>query len=72
MRIKPGQNGVDAEFVGDPSRNPGFTFAELKPYSPASLGTFGNQLQNWNLSAGQTTLFYYNVYGVIGSSGFQF
>jgi RHS repeat-associated protein len=68
----PGQTGVDATYVGPASGNPGFNFAELKPYSANSLGTFGNQLGNWGLPEGQTELFFYNKSGVIGSSGFKF
>jgi hypothetical protein len=72
MRTAPGQKGVDATYVGPASRNPGFNFGELKPYSGNSLGTFGNQLGNWGLPEGQTELFFYNKGGVIGSSGFRF
>ena len=72
MATAPGQTGVDATYVGPASRNPGFSFGELKPYSANSLGTFGNQLGNWGLPGGQTELFFYNNSGVIGSSGFRF
>jgi len=72
MATAPGQTGVDATYVGPASRNPGFNFGELKPYSENSLGTFGNQLGNWGLPEGQTELFFYNKGGVIGSSGFKF
>jgi RHS repeat-associated protein len=72
MATAPGQTGVDATYVGPASRNPGFSFGELKPYSANSLGTFGNQLGHWGLPGGQTELFFYNNSGVIGSSGFRF
>ena len=72
MRTALGQKGVDATYIGPPSRSPGFIHAELKPYSQGSIGTLGNQLGPWNLPAGQTELFFYNQGGVIGSSGFRF
>src|SRR6266545_7085623 len=46
-------------------------YAELKPYSPGSVPTFGSQLGNWQLPPGQTQLWFYNQGGVIGSSGFN-
>jgi hypothetical protein len=72
MRTKPGQTGVDATYIGPRSRYPGFRYAELKPYSPGTIPTFGNQLGNWNLTPGLTQLWFYNQNGVIGSSGFNF
>jgi RHS repeat-associated protein len=72
MRTAPGMTGVDAEFIGDMTRFPGFKYGELKPYSQHSLGTFGEQLGRWGLPNGETELFFYNQGGVIGSSGFRF
>jgi hypothetical protein len=72
MRTKPGQTGIDAEYIGPPSKNPGFDYAELKPHSPGSVGTFGSQLDRWGLPNGKTQLWYYNHGGIIGSSGFNF
>lgn len=72
MRTRPGQTGVDAEYIGPKSRNPGFDYAELNSHSPGSIGTLGNQLGNWNLAPGKTQLWFYNTGGVIGSSGFNF
>jgi hypothetical protein len=57
MATAPGQTGVDAEFVGDMSRFPGFKYGELKPYSKSSLGAFGDQLEEWGLPEGETMLF---------------
>jgi hypothetical protein len=54
----PGLRGVDATFVGDMSRFPGFKYGELKPYSQHSLGTFGEQLGRWGLPIGETELFF--------------
>ena len=72
MLTAPGETGVDARFVGPASRYPGFTYAELKPYSQSGIDTFGDQLENWQLTPGQTQLFFYNRNGIIGSSGFNF
>ena len=72
METGPGENGVDATYIGPESRNPGFGFAELKPYSQSGIDTFGDQLESWQLPAGQTQLFFYNAGGIIGSSGFNF
>ncbi len=72
MRTRPGQTGVDATYIGPASRNPGFNYAELKPNTPGSVYTLGNQLGNWNLPPGQTELWLYNETGIIGSSGFRF
>jgi hypothetical protein len=72
MQVAPGETGVDATYVGPASRNPGFDFAELKPNSPYSLGTFGDQMDKWDLPLGKTQLWFYNEGGVIGSTGFHF
>ena len=40
MRTAIGQNGVDAEFIGPASRNPGFNYAELKPATESGWNTF--------------------------------
>ena len=49
MRTAPGLTGVDAEFVGALARNPGFTYAELKPLSQNGFDTFLKQLNAWGL-----------------------
>jgi len=76
MRTRPGQTGVDATYVGPRSRYPGFDHAELKPLSPGSIGTFGNQLGNQgnnpNWPPGSVQLWLYNQRGDIYSSGFNF
>jgi hypothetical protein len=72
MQTAPGLTGVDATFVGDMSRSPGFKYAELKPYSKWSLRKFGEQIGRWGLPEGETELFFYNQGGVIGPSGFKF
>jgi RHS repeat-associated protein len=72
MSTRPGQTGVDAEYIGPPTRHPGFNYAELKPHSPGSVETFGAQLGRWDLPPGQTQLWFYNEAGVIGSTGFNF
>ena len=73
IRTGPGQNGVDATYIGDDSTNPGFENAELKPYSQSGIDSFIDQLDNWDdLTPGQTQLFFYNKGGTIGSSGFNF
>jgi hypothetical protein len=72
MRTGPGLNGVDAEFMGQADLNPGFTFAELKPYTQYGFDTFMNQLDSWSLPQGQTQLWFYNENGIIGSSGFNY
>jgi RHS repeat-associated protein len=72
MQTAPGQNGVDATYIGPEETDPGFTYAELKPYTPYSMPRFFEQLDRWNLPPGKTQLFYYNPQGVIGSSGFNF
>jgi hypothetical protein len=73
MRTGPGENGVDATYVGPASTDPGFENAELKPYSQSGIDSFGDQLENWEgLTPGQTQLFFYNNGGIIGSSGFNF
>jgi hypothetical protein len=64
--------GVDATFVGDMSRSPGFKYAELKPYSQSSLGRFGEQIGRWGLPDGESALFFYNEGGIIGDSGWRF
>jgi len=62
---------VDAEYVGPQETDPGFDYAELKPYSQSGIDAFGDQLENWNLN-GPVQLFLYGPGGVIGSSGFNF
>jgi RHS repeat-associated protein len=73
MRTAPGQNGVDAEYIGPQHRNPGFRYAELKPFSLHGFNTFLNQLGNWqgsgSITPGNTQLWFYGPGGVIGSSG---
>jgi RHS repeat-associated protein len=67
MRTKPGQTGVDAEYVGPASRNPGFNYAELKPagYSSQSVG---EQIGRWGLPEGETSIWWYNESGIIGQT----
>jgi RHS repeat-associated protein len=72
MRTDPGQRGVDATYIGDPTRNPGFNYAELKPYTKASIDKFFDQIQNWNLPPGETALFFYDSSGDIWWSGYLF
>jgi RHS repeat-associated protein len=72
MNTARGQKGIDAIYVGGPKTDPGFKYAELKPNSPGTIPTFGNQLNNWNLPPGKTELWLYNNAGVIGSTGFRF
>jgi hypothetical protein len=67
MATAPGQTGVDARYVGDPSTNPGFNFAELKPVGSSPIAV-GNQISNWGLPQGQTSIWLYNRYGIIGQS----
>jgi hypothetical protein len=69
MRTDPGITGVDAEYIGDPAKNPGFNFAELKPHTQNGFDTFLEQLDAWRLPPGQTQLWFYNEHGIIGSSG---
>ncbi len=56
LNTAPGQKGVDARYIGDPARNPGFDYAELKPNSSSGIDTFDEQLKNWNLPVGRTQL----------------
>jgi hypothetical protein len=72
MRTKPGLTGVDAEYVGPRSTNPGFKYAELKPYSDNGFSVFQKQLDNWNLPPGKTQLWFYNKNGIIGASGLNY
>ena len=67
MATAPGQTGVDATYVGDPSTNPGFDYAELKPagYPDSAVG---NQISNWGLPEGQTSIWWYNSSGIIGQT----
>jgi len=67
MATAPGQTGVDATYVGDPSTNPGFNYVELKPvgYSDTAVG---NQISNWGLPEGQTSIWWYNSSGIIGQT----
>jgi RHS repeat-associated protein len=65
MATAPGQTGVDATYVGDADL--GFTNAELKPmgYSDSAVG---NQISNWGLPEGQTSIWWYNSNGIIGQT----
>jgi hypothetical protein len=69
MRTRPGQTGIDAEYVGPADRNPGFKYAELKPYTESGYNEFLRQLENWNLAPGQTSFWAYNPAGIIGFTG---
>ena len=68
----PSAIGVDATYFGPKSRSPGFKYAELKPYTQSGYNTFQDQLNAWNLPAGQTQLWWYNPGGIIGSSGLNY
>jgi RHS repeat-associated protein len=72
FQTAPGAKGVDASYIGPDVRYPGFEHAELKPYSQSGYNTFQYQLNNWNLPAGKTQLWWYNPSGTIGSSGLNF
>ena len=67
MATAPGETGVDATYIGDPGTNPGFDYAELKPvnYPDSALG---NQISNWGLPEGQTSVWWYNSNGIIGQT----
>jgi hypothetical protein len=65
MRTKPGQTGVDAEYLGD--KDLGFKYAELKPVNYPNTA-LGNQVSNWGLPQGQTSVWWYNSGGVIGQT----
>jgi hypothetical protein len=65
MRTDPGLTGVDATYVGQGCRNPGFLYAELKPYSLSGYNRFLSQLDRWNLPAKTTTLWMYDAAGKI-------
>jgi hypothetical protein len=69
IRTGVGETGVDAEYIGPTSRDPGFRYAELKSYSKNGIDTFVDQVGIWDLAPGQTQLFFYNRGGIIGSSG---
>jgi hypothetical protein len=68
MQVEPGQTGIDAEFIGPKTRDPGFKYAELKPVSPNGIESFMKQRDNWNLT-GKIQLWFYNPEGVIGNWG---
>ena len=59
-------------YVGPPGYSPGFTYAELKPYTQRSIDRFFGQLQDWNRPQGQTALYFYDQSGKIWWSGFLF
>jgi hypothetical protein len=67
MRTGPGQNGVDATYIGPASRYPGFGYAELKPMGSSATAA-GNQISNWGLPQGQTSIWWYNQNGIIGQT----
>jgi hypothetical protein len=74
MRVAPGQTGVDATYIGPDDTYPGFKHAELKPLSPWGLKQFEDQqLPSWlekgMVNPGETQLWFYNEWGVIGSNG---
>ena len=72
MRTEPGQTGPDAEYVGDPGRDPGFTYAELKPATDSGWNRFQQQMRKWNLPPGKTQLWGYGASGAIGTTGENF
>ena len=67
MRTAPGQRGVDATYVGPASRNPGFDYAELKPFGYSNTAV-GNQIGRWGLPQGRTSIWWYNRSGIIGQT----
>ena len=67
MRTNPGQNGVDATYIGDPANNPGFSYAELKPVGYPDTAV-GNQVSRWALPEGKTSIWWYNNNGIIGQT----
>jgi hypothetical protein len=73
VRTAPGINGVDATYIGPQSRYPGFDHAELKPFSSNGYETFNEQLDSWQAAGliGDVQLWWYNQFGVIGSSGWN-
>jgi hypothetical protein len=66
--------GIDAEYIGPPSRNPAFKFAELKPYSDNGFDALLGQLSRWIQRGlrGKTQLWFYDEAGIIGSSGLNY
>jgi hypothetical protein len=64
FRLKPGQTGVDATWLGPgPSPlGPGIKYVELKPSSLSSMNKLSGQLQNWG-TQGNTAVFTYNNSG---------
>jgi hypothetical protein len=72
MRTARGVNGVDATYRGPVGRNPGFKYAELKPYSQNGYDTFQKQMDNWRLPEGKTQLWFYDQQGNIFSSGINY
>ena len=65
MKTLPGQTGVDATYTG--TQDIGYTYAELKPvnYSPQATGC---QIANWGLPPGETSIWWYNKFGLIGQT----
>jgi hypothetical protein len=72
MRTGPHQTGVDAQYIGPLSRDPGFKYAELKPLTRHSFMEFLKQLDKWQFPTGQTQLWFYNEQGVIGTTGYNY
>jgi hypothetical protein len=69
MRTGPGQTGVDASYIGPPSRYPGFDHAELKPFSASGFNTFQGQLRRWGAPPGTTSLWMYDANGDMVNEG---
>ncbi len=70
MRTAPGKTGVDATYIGPKATNPGFRYAELKPFSQNGVDEFRASVDAWGLPTGETQLWFYNPWGIIGQSGF--
>jgi hypothetical protein len=66
VRTQPGQTGVDATYIGSKARYPGFAYAELKPLTANGFKEFTRQLDKWQLTVGETALWFYNRAGIIG------
>lgn len=46
-RTKPGQTGIDANWVNEEIEPPGMDAVELKPFTQSSLKGFKTQMNNW-------------------------
>ena len=62
FNVKPGQTGVDIEYVSGP--NPGWNLAEIKPNSASGKTTFNGQVRNWGYT-GDVKALNYNEGGMV-------